>query len=86
MNGEDWYDMRHGRLIITPDGTTKERVQIKCIITVVIYRCLIFYCRLRIVELCSDGCKSVGLVVIVMLEPVTEPEVPFPCHIWCVND
>ena len=24
MNGEDWYDVRHGRLIITPDGTVKE--------------------------------------------------------------
>ena len=23
-NGEDWYRVRHGRLIITPDGTTKE--------------------------------------------------------------
>ena len=24
LNGEDWYDVRHGRLIITPDGTAKE--------------------------------------------------------------
>ena len=24
LNGEDWYDLRHGRLIITPDGTAKE--------------------------------------------------------------
>ena len=24
MNGEDCYDVRHGRLIITPDGTAKE--------------------------------------------------------------
>ena len=24
LNGEDWYDVRHG-LIITPDGTAKER-------------------------------------------------------------
>ena len=22
--GEDWYDVRYGRLIITPDGTSKE--------------------------------------------------------------
>ena len=22
---EDWYDVRHGQLIITPDGTAKER-------------------------------------------------------------
>ena len=25
LDGEDWYDARHGRLIITPDGTAKER-------------------------------------------------------------
>ena len=25
LNGEDWYDVRHGRLIITPDVTAKER-------------------------------------------------------------
>ena len=24
MDGEDWYDVRYGRLIITPDGTMKE--------------------------------------------------------------
>ena len=24
LNGEDWYDVRHGQLIITPDGTAKE--------------------------------------------------------------
>ena len=24
LDGEDWYDVRHGRLIITPDGTAKE--------------------------------------------------------------
>ena len=24
LNGEDWYDVRHWRLIITPDGTAKE--------------------------------------------------------------
>ena len=24
LNGDDWYDVRHGWLIITPDGTTKE--------------------------------------------------------------
>ena len=25
LDGEDWYGVRHGRLIITPDGTVKER-------------------------------------------------------------
>ena len=24
LNGEDWYDVRHGRLIINPDRTAKE--------------------------------------------------------------
>ena len=24
MNGEDWYDVRHGRLIITPSGSVIE--------------------------------------------------------------
>ena len=24
LDGEDWCDVRHGRLIITPDGTGKE--------------------------------------------------------------
>ena len=24
LDGEDWCDVRHGRLIITPDGTVKE--------------------------------------------------------------
>ena len=24
LDGEDWYDVRHGRLIITPDGTAEE--------------------------------------------------------------
>ena len=24
LDGEDWYDVRHGRLIITPDGSAKE--------------------------------------------------------------
>ena len=24
LDGEDWYDVRHGRLIITSDGTDKE--------------------------------------------------------------
>ena len=24
LDGEDWYDVRHVRLIITPDGTAKE--------------------------------------------------------------
>ena len=24
LNGEDWYDVQHGRLIITRDGTAKE--------------------------------------------------------------
>ena len=24
LDGEDWYDVRHGRLIITPDGTAKK--------------------------------------------------------------
>ena len=24
LDGEDWYDVRHWRLIITPDGTAKE--------------------------------------------------------------
>ena len=24
LDGEDWFDVRHGRLIITPDGTAKE--------------------------------------------------------------
>ena len=24
LDGEDWYDVQHGRLIITPDGTAKE--------------------------------------------------------------
>ena len=24
LNGEDWYDVRHGRLIITPDGTAQD--------------------------------------------------------------
>ena len=24
LNGEDWYDVRHRRLIITPDGTAKQ--------------------------------------------------------------
>ena len=24
MNGENWYDVQHGRPIITPDWTTKE--------------------------------------------------------------
>ena len=24
LDGEDWYDVRHGRLIITPDGTARE--------------------------------------------------------------
>ena len=24
LDGEDWYDVRHGRLIITPDGVAKE--------------------------------------------------------------
>ena len=27
LDGEYWYDLRHGRLIITPDGTTKEEEQ-----------------------------------------------------------
>ena len=26
LGGEDWYDVRHRRLIITPDGTAKEEV------------------------------------------------------------
>ena len=26
LNGEDWYDVRHGRLIITPDRTAKEEL------------------------------------------------------------
>ena len=26
MDGEDWYDVRHKRLMITPDGTVKEEV------------------------------------------------------------
>ena len=25
LDGEDWYDVKHGRLIITPDRTAKER-------------------------------------------------------------
>ena len=24
LDGDDWYDVRHGRVIITPDGTVKE--------------------------------------------------------------
>ena len=24
LDGEDWYDVRHGRLIITPDVTAKQ--------------------------------------------------------------
>ena len=24
LDGEDWYDVRHGRLIISPDGTAEE--------------------------------------------------------------
>ena len=24
LDGEDWYDVQHGRLIITPDGTAQE--------------------------------------------------------------
>ena len=24
LDGEDWYDVRHERLIITPDGTARE--------------------------------------------------------------
>ena len=24
LDGEDWYDVRHGRLIITPGGIAKE--------------------------------------------------------------
>ena len=27
LDGEYWYDVRHGRLIITPDGTAKEEEQ-----------------------------------------------------------
>ena len=26
MDGEDWYDVRHGRLIISPNGTAKEGI------------------------------------------------------------
>ena len=26
LDGEDWYHVRHGRLIITPDGTATEKV------------------------------------------------------------
>ena len=26
LDGEDWYDLRDERLIITPDGTTKEEI------------------------------------------------------------
>ena len=29
LDGEDWCDVRHGRLIITPDGTTKEIGMVK---------------------------------------------------------
>ena len=25
LDGEDWCDVRHGRLIITPDGTGKKK-------------------------------------------------------------
>ena len=27
LDGEDWYDVWHGRLIITPDGTAEEEEQ-----------------------------------------------------------
>ena len=27
LDGEDWYDVRHGRLIINPDGTAEEEEQ-----------------------------------------------------------
>ena len=38
LDGEDWYDVRHGRLIVTPDGTAKEDIYIYIYIYIYIHR------------------------------------------------
>ena len=39
LDGEGWYDVRHGRLIITPDGTAEEETN-EYIMHVCAYTCV----------------------------------------------
>ena len=34
LAGEDWYDVRHGQLITTPDGTAKGEDVLYCLLNI----------------------------------------------------